>query len=206
MPAVPLEDTTLPTVSVGGREFPIGKVTLHQIFRLKNLIVTLAVASRAKQATLNALAHEAILSEFGRDEAEQRSLIAQRLGIEQSLLEDVAFYTEFANLAAQKAQILSAQQGYDGDVGMLFLALEALSETQLTELATLLLDRYTHSRVTVEFVQKHFDLDWFIEALTHFIAANNIVNLIKNFQRLGITISTQISLASIEAKTEAAQA
>ncbi len=192
------EDATLPVVQVAGREFPIGPVTLHQIFSLKNLVVEVVLAARARKARREAEITEQAVVNAREQQGNIRSRLAERLGIDAEAIQEAQFLEELGKSIKQSLDQAQMESGYGaGDpVGVILEGAAALNERHLTEIAKLILDRHTHSRVTLEFVEQHFALDWFLEALVLFLEHNHLPSLIKNFSRLGAAISTQMQAAT----------
>jgi len=181
------EDTTLPRISVAGREFPIGPVTIHQVFRLKNVVLDLVRTMQLRQIKREQIVATTIRREFEHpDPIGLREQVAARLGVSVEDLDDAQYQVNIFQVISERSQEIRAEQGEvgDGAIVQLMDMLEGMSEDQIAQIATLLLDRYTHSRVTKEFILAHFELGWFIESLTLFLETNNVMDLAKKLQRL----------------------
>lgn len=179
------EDAALPKVRVGGKDFAVGTVTIHQLFSAKNLMVSIITGARIRQAQRSAAATETAMHASQAAHDDIRAQVAEKLGI---AIEDIG-EAEFLNGLAtyMQRQILIAQGalGDTGDAaGVLIDMLGALSEDQIIAFAVILLDRSTSTRITHEFIEQHFNLEWFTEALGYLLQHNHIPTLIKNLQRL----------------------
>ncbi|MBA3823290.1 MAG: hypothetical protein H0X24_05190 [Ktedonobacterales bacterium] len=170
-----VETAALPLVVVGDKSFPVGAVTAHQLFSAKNLVVDVIMGWRIRQATRNAELTLRAQREIA--EPATRSSLAVAMGIGEDDLKDAQA------MQARMLQLMD-ESGYGGNFGMVMDILSAFSERQILDLARLLLDRDTHTRVTLDFVEEHFDLNWLIEALGYFLEHNHLPSLIKNLQRL----------------------
>jgi len=170
------ETAALPRVVVGGKEFPIGPVTVHQLFCAKNLVVDILLGWRVRAAQRNAE-----ITMHAKRDAEDltfREGLAQQLGISAADLEE-------AQVMQIRMTQLADESGYGTDqMGIVLDVLSTLSERQIEDVARLILDRDTDTRITLDFVRKHFALDWLIEALTYFLQSNHLPSLAKNLQRL----------------------
>lgn len=201
--AATAEDATLQSVLVGERQFPIGPVTTHQLYKAKNLVVGMVRNMQIKQAKREKAIAQQVAHEF-RTPDDKRELIAERLGISVTDLDDATFQMQTVQLMQDRMRELEIESGnavQDQAIGMLMDLIEGMSEDQITEVAVLLLDRYTHSRVTKDYVAQHFALDWFLEALAIFLETNNVVSITKNLQRLMSAASTQMQAAQASAKS-----
>lgn len=170
------ESAALPVVDVGGKAFPVGPITVHQLFCAKNLVVNIILGARVRAAQRNA----ELTMQAQREVQDQtfREQLAAKIGIS---AEDFA---EAKAMQVRLAQLMD-ESGFGGDqVGIILDILSALSESQIEDIARLILDRDTDTRITLDFVRKHFALDWLIEALVLFLQQNHLPSLIKNLQRL----------------------
>lgn len=191
------EDALLPTVSVGGKDFPIGPLTIHQVFRFKNLIAQVVATARARQAKRDTATLQAAVVSLEKERPTMRAALAERLNVAEDDLPGDQWEQVMEQFLVRRQRDELAETGYFGQVGLLLHAVESLTEHQLLQLAVLVLDRRTDTAVTFEFVEAHFALDWFLDALATFIENNNIPSIIKNSQRLGQSISMQISVAGL---------
>lgn len=189
------EEATLATVRVGDRDIPVGPITVHQIFRLKNFIVSVILIARHERGKRESSQTDHVIEETKNEMQELRVRFAELMGIDVEKVDEVAFLQSLGETVQQKILRADQESGYAGQIGAALEVLEVMTEHQILEFATLLLDRYSYSHITFEFVEQHFTLEWFLEALSVTFETNNIPSIIKNSQRLGIALSTQMTLA-----------
>lgn len=187
------EAAALPFVEIDGRHFPIGPVTVHQLFSAKNLIVDVLMGWRVRAALRNA----ELTMQAQREVKDEtfREQLATKIGIS---AED---FEEAKAMQIRMAQLMD-ESGFGGDqMGIVLDILSALSERQIEDLARLILDRETDTRITLEFVRKHFALDWLIESLVLFLQSNHLPSLAKNFQRLATIYRMQDPVPAVTLAT-----
>jgi|GEM_PF-5515958 len=189
------EEAILQTVNVGGREFPIGQITIHQLFRLKNTVVSLVLSGRSAHSKRELADNLAAIEAIKTDMPTIKAQLATSLGIDESLVEEALVLKNVSEELQRKINYAENTNGYDGNLGALLEVLESMTEKQITDLAVIMLDRSSHSEVSYKFVEQHFNLDWFTEALAIFLETNNIASIIKNLQRLGTVASMQMPQA-----------
>ncbi len=187
-----LEDAALPKVLVGGKSFPIGPVTIFQIFSAKNFVVGILTEWRIRNAKRTAQLATKAMQESMTEHEDIRAKVAATLGISTEDVDEAAFYQGIGTFVQNRIKTAEGEMGYSDDsAGVLIDIIGMLSERQIAEFARLLLDRTTDTRVTLEFIEKHFNLEWFLEALGYLLQHNHVPTLIKNFQRLGIMFNMQ---------------
>lgn len=188
------EDIGLPTVLVGEKPFPIGQLTAHQIFLLKNLAGSAFASARARQAKRRADLIPLANAELDKQKPEIQKQLAS---IGQTEIEDVKpeeldrAYENFLNF---QVMIMEEKEGYAGVNGVFIDYILGLSEDNIIEIAMILLDRYTHSRITKSWVEDHFSIEWFLDALILFLEQNNMQSILKKLNRLGMNISMQATI------------
>lgn len=192
-----VEDATLPVLAVGGREFTFGPFTIYQIAQLKNVVIQAIAVARGRTAKRQVVAEIKAAALLQDDATTQRDNIAARLGIDAEAINDV-------QMLALLARELEAEEGFDGQVGLLLDTLAALDDRALLDVWRLLLNRHTHDRITLDWADEHFTLEGFTEALAITLEHNDVPSLIKNLQRLGRVMSTQTAPAVTPLPTSSA--
>lgn len=216
------EDAALPTITVGGRVFPIGPVTIWQLFSVKNLVVSIitqARISKAKRETQTILAgskddleartglREKIAGKLGlslgtlaqydtemrSEKGHKRDALAEKMGVDVATIFEIEAVDQLTGYAERQLAIVRDEGFGDDGMGQLLHILSTLTERQLADIARFILDRNQDTRVTVEFIEREFNLEWFTEALALFLEHNHVQSIAKNLQRLAGLLSMQMA-------------
>lgn len=186
-----LETAQYPTITVAGREFVVGPMSLYQMTKLARLI-----SDVARNVMLHQQEREAELTRKAQLEAaaardDLRATLAHADGVALDAIEEKSLSEAVGAFFLDRRSQLIAASGYDGAVGVFFEFVETLNEHQLAELVRILLERDQHVNVNLEWVRAHFAPSWCINVIATFVEQNDIQGIIKNSQRLAAAISTQ---------------
>ncbi len=182
-------------IEVAGQSFVIGPMSLYQLFLSKNLIAELVRAARERYAKRHGdrLVKSAAKSKEADIEKDIRQRIASRLGIDVEEIPEEQYIDGLKIWMEDDVNHQELEEGYAGRVGEILDFVLALSEQQIADIARIILSRDKKHEVTNAWIEKHFNLEWFIEMLVIFLDNNNLAGIIKNFQRLGTSLSSQAS-------------
>lgn len=198
--AVTLEEMVFPTLTVDGREFTIGVMSLHQLVLLKNVATNVIRDARARALIRRRSNRMVALEEAKANKTVILQNFVTDIGATVEELSDSAVGQAVNAWVQQRSTELEEDSGFGDQFGSILDIILALDEEQIRDLARVMLGRKTSSTPSAQWINDHFALDWFVEAITMFLEHNNLASIIKNLTRLGTIISTS---ASTQATTSA---